>query len=412
MSITTFHLRSFSLISALLLPLAAWAASPTAFTYVERTGVNTNVTVSSEAKTVSGFEGTLPVSVSAGAGAQYRVGSGSFTSAAGSISAGQTLSIRHTSAVSANTATMTVVTVGDYSTHFKSVTGASDRTPDEFDFGTRLYTPPNTYVESASKVLAGYNASVSIVAGPGAQYRIDGGSWTNASGTLEPGQTLAMRHLTSAQPSAFTKTYLKVGGITGYFNTRNKGLGNELPEANAGADQTLDEGATVTLDGSASRDPDGYSVTYGWSQSAGPAVTLTGANTAKPSFTAPNVTGNQALRFQLTVTDADSASATDEVQITVTDHPPVANAGPDQSVDEGVSATLDGSASTGVTGYAWSQTAGPATSPKNTHARTLEANGSNRTSSEIKVGENQRTAQFVLVCPTSCGTTARTTSQK
>ena len=130
---------------------------------------------------------------------------------------------------------------------------------------------------------------------------------------------------------------------------------DDPPTANAGADQTVDEGATVTLDGSASSDPDGETLTYAWTQTGGPAVTLTGADTATPSFTAPAVDADTPLTFSLEVCDeADPTSlcATDTVTVTVqdidvppVDSPPTANAGADQTVDEGDTVTLDGSAS-------------------------------------------------------------------
>ena len=45
---------------------------------------------------------------------------------------------------------------------------------------------------------------------------------------------------------------------------------NQPPSADAGADQTVDAGDTVMLDGSGSSDPDGTVAGYQWMQSAGP----------------------------------------------------------------------------------------------------------------------------------------------
>ena len=91
------------------------------------------------------------------------------------------------------------------------------------------------------------------------------------------------------------------------------------PTAHAGPDQTVNEGATVTLDGSGSSSPDNDPPTYSWSQTSGtPAVSLTGADTASPTFKAPTVTSDTALVFTLTVS-GNTDSATDTVTITIRD---------------------------------------------------------------------------------------------
>ena len=69
---------------------------------------------------------------------------------------------------------------------------------------------------------------------------------------------------------------------------------NVAPTANAGPDQEVDESleglpSLVTLDGSASTDPDGTIASYTWTQTEGPPVVLDDATTAKPTFTAPVV---------------------------------------------------------------------------------------------------------------------------
>jgi hypothetical protein len=124
-------------------------------------------------------------------------------------------------------------------------------------------------------------------------------------------------------------------------------------------------GATVTLDGSGSSDPDGHTpLTFGWAQTGGPSVILSDASAESPSFTAP---GSAAvLTFTLTVTDSYGLAdpTPDEVVVTVTNLPPVADAGSDQSVMAGATVTLDGSGSSDSDGhtpltFGWAQTGGP-----------------------------------------------------
>src|SRR6266545_2070596 len=67
------------------------------------------------------------------------------------------------------------------------------------------------------------------------------------------------------------------------FDTTLIGPGNQAPTANAGPDQTVHLGASVTLDGSASTDLNGDPLTHNWTQLSGTPVTLTGANTATPT---------------------------------------------------------------------------------------------------------------------------------
>ncbi len=92
---------------------------------------------------------------------------------------------------------------------------------------------------------------------------------------------------------------------------------NYPPSANAGPDQSVESGANVTLDGTASADADGTIASYLWEQTSGSTVTLTGAATASASFVVPTVTETTSWGFSLTVTDDDGATDTDEVVISV-----------------------------------------------------------------------------------------------
>lgn len=92
--------------------------------------------------------------------------------------------------------------------------------------------------------------------------------------------------------------------------------GNAVPAANAGADQTVNAAASVTLAGSGT-DPDGSIVAYAWTQTSGPTVAMINADQASASFVAPTLGSTTALGFRLTVTDNSGASASDDVTVTV-----------------------------------------------------------------------------------------------
>lgn len=97
------------------------------------------------------------------------------------------------------------------------------------------------------------------------------------------------------------------------------------PIADAGADQFVDEGSLVTLDGSRSRPSDPfYPITaFRWRQTQGPPVTLSDAEAAVTTFTAPLVPLEGArLDFELEVRDASGLASSDTVTITVDDRSP------------------------------------------------------------------------------------------
>lgn len=145
---------------------------------------------------------------------------------------------------------------------------------------------------------------------------------------------------------------------------------NVSPTANAGAAQTITLPASqVTLNGSASKDPDGSIASYKWTLVSGPKTpTFSSATISQPVVSALTTAG--AYVFQLTVTDNKGATASAQVTITVK-----ASTAPNKVPNASTSGatitlpvsqvTLDGSLSSDPDGkivaYSWTQTSGPVT---------------------------------------------------
>lgn len=93
---------------------------------------------------------------------------------------------------------------------------------------------------------------------------------------------------------------------------------NQPPLVNAGADQTINAGTDVQLDGSLSGDPDGDDLNFEWQQVDGLPVVLSSQNTANPIFSTPiGLTHDEKLSFQLVIYDGNLESATDLVIVTI-----------------------------------------------------------------------------------------------
>src|SRR3954471_23673175 len=159
---------------------------------------------------------------------------------------------------------------------------------------------------------------------------------------------------TLAPPDQVAVKSSKGGSVTVPVVIDGAGLAALPLRADAGVDQTVEQGSKVTLDGAGSA---GDIDTMSWSAPAD--IPLSGGTSATPTFTAPTTAGK--LTFTLTVT-GNGKTQTDSVDVTVKpSNPTLAAIAPvGATVLQTLPLTLDASASAsvGAAKFEWSQVSG------------------------------------------------------
>jgi MYXO-CTERM domain-containing protein len=230
-------------------------------------------------------------------------------------------------------------------------------TPQYYDGGLIEYSEDNgvTWIDVGTIRDPGYNATLTVPAGA-VDNPLQGRRAFAAVSTGFPTLSAVTVDLGTALAGKTIKVRFRIGtdtgtGSPGWFvdNIGFQGITNRpfpaqaadtadcagIPLANAGPDQSVALNAMVALDGRASSDPvvGPQPLGYAWDQLAGPAVTLTGATTATPTFTAPATPSTLTLRLQ--VNDGTHGAA-DTVNIIV--------GGGGGDMDGGTDAGRDGAA--------------------------------------------------------------------
>jgi hypothetical protein len=138
---------------------------------------------------------------------------------------------------------------------------------------------------------------------------------------------------------------------------------NQAPVIVVNTDETINEGNVVNFDASATTDAENDTLTYQWVQLTGATVELSGQDTSTLSFTAPQVSHDESLTFELTVNDGRDSSST-EVNVLVLQvnvAPTVSIDSHASSYDEGATVSLTAAgndADNDALTYEWEQISG------------------------------------------------------
>ncbi|MCU7942959.1 MAG: hypothetical protein KZQ87_09785 [Candidatus Thiodiazotropha sp. (ex Cardiolucina cf. quadrata)] len=201
--------------------------TPNAFHFDDQSDVTPNTVITSNRITVSGIESAAAISVTDG---EYAIDDNAFTSAAGTVSDGQTVTLRHTSSSLYTSVTTTYLNIGDVRGSFTSTTVSIDTIPDAFSFVDQTDVAPNTFIISNRITVSGMDAAAEISVTDG-EYAIDDNPFTSAAGTVSNGQTIRLRHTSSSSFMTMKSTFISIGGISGSFISTTGPIGTGFNRA-------------------------------------------------------------------------------------------------------------------------------------------------------------------------------------
>jgi len=190
-------------------------SKPKPFSFTSQSGVAVKTLVESNAITVTGNSYSTTISVANG---EYKIDSNAYTSASGKVSAGQKVTVRHTSASTYDTSTTTTLTIGGVSAGFTSVTLAAPAFSNvlPFSFTSKLDVEQSTLVESEPATISGTSDPWAIKVTNG-EYSLDGGAYTNLDGTISNQQVVKVRHTSGSTASTQTTTTLQIENLIATF---------------------------------------------------------------------------------------------------------------------------------------------------------------------------------------------------
>jgi hypothetical protein len=196
--------------------------SPNVLGLINVTSAEKSTVVTSNTVAISGLAGPTAILISGG---EYSQNAGAYTSADGTVTNADTLTLRHTSSSSYLTATTTTVQVGLSVSTWSSTTRAQDTTPNVFSFTSVSGVERSTVQTSNLITVSGIDTDVTLaVSISGGSYSKNGAAYTTAAGTAVNGDTFRVQHTSSGSFTTPIETILTIGSQSASYTSTTRAL--------------------------------------------------------------------------------------------------------------------------------------------------------------------------------------------
>ena len=224
------------------------------------TGAVAGSVQTSNAITVTGT--TIPAPISVSSGDEYSINGGPFTSAPGTVQPGDQVTVQMIAPSTYNTTASAVVTIGGVTSTY-TVTTATQQIPQAGFTPVTGATISSTQISNQITVTS-ITAPASISISSGAEYSINGGPFTSAAGTVQPGDQVAVQVTAPSSYSTTATGVLTIGGTPSNFTVTTGAepvLQGSFAAATGAANSSAEISNPITVTGITS--PAAISVTNG-----------------------------------------------------------------------------------------------------------------------------------------------------
>ena len=186
---------------------------PSAFSFTPLLNVDPSSAQVSNSIIVSNTDVPSPISISAGG--QYSINGGPFTSVAGVVSPGAQVTVELTAASGYSTSSSAVLSIGGVSSAFTVTTGAQPVL--QGSFAPVTGAAPSSIQTSNAITVTGTTIPAPISVTSGSAYSINGGPFTSASGTVQPGDQVVVQTTGASTYNTTSSAIVTIGGVTSTY---------------------------------------------------------------------------------------------------------------------------------------------------------------------------------------------------